>query len=103
MSAKLLTKDYKNILDFYNIPIPNSSKKIKEKAETIMADKLCKCIKSVKKGNPNLEKKGIAICTKSIFNNKGYTRGKFRCLTKQNSNKKKFVRLTKKRSALKIK
>ena len=95
MSAKLLIKDYKNILDFYNIPIPNNSNQIKEKAESIMADKLCKCIKKVKKGNNRLEKKGIAICTKSIFNNKGYTRGNFRCLAKQN--KKKFVNITKKR------
>ena len=91
MSAKLLTKDYKNILDFYNVPIPTSSKQLQEKAESIMADKLCKCIKKVKKGNNRLEKKGIAICTKSIFNNRGYTRGKFKCLAK------KFVNITKKR------
>lgn len=95
MSAKLLIKDYKNILDFYNVPIPTSSKQIKEKAESIMADKLCKCIKKVKKGNDRLEKKGIAICTKSIFNNRGYTRGKFRCLAKQTE--KNFVNITKKR------
>ena len=92
MSAKLLIKDYKNILDFYNISIPNSSKQIKKLAESIMGDKLCKCIKKVKKGNDRLEKKGIAICTKSVFNNKGYTRGKFRCLAN------KFVRITKKRN-----
>lgn len=95
MSAKLLIKDYKNILDFYNVPIPTSSKQIQEKAEAIMADKLCKCIKKVKKGNHRLEKKGIAICTKSIFNNRGYTRGKFRCLAR--NKEKKFVNITKKR------
>ena len=91
MSAKLILKDYKNILDFYNIPIPTNSKQIKEKAESIMANKLCKCIKKIKKGNEKLEKKGIAICSKSIFNNRGYTRGKFRCLTR------KFINVTKKR------
>jgi len=101
MSAKLLIKDYKNILDFYNVPIPTSSKQIQEKAEAIMADKLCKCIKKVKKGNNRLEKKGIAICTKSIFNNRGYTRGKFHCSAKQEKQakqkEKKFVNITKKR------
>lgn len=93
MSAKLLLKDYKNILDFYNIPIPNSNKQIKEKAEDIMATKLCKCIKTFNKKD---ESKAIGICTKSIFTKKGYKRGVFTCLAKQKGKKRK-VNITKKR------
>lgn len=88
MSAKLLLKDYKNILDFYNIPKPKSNKQIKEKAEDIMATKLCKCIKTFNKKD---EVKAIAICSKSIFTKKGYKRGAFKCLVKRK------VNITKKR------
>lgn len=88
MSAKLLLKDYKNILDFYNISIPKSNKQIKEKAEDIMSTKLCRCIKNFNKRD---ESKAIAICSKSIFTKKGYKRGAFRCLQKRK------VNITKKR------
>lgn len=92
MSAKLLLKDYKNILDFYNIPKPKSNKQIKEKAEDIMATKLCKCIKKIKTTDVNdNEGKAIAICSKSIFTKKGYKRGAFKCLGKRK------VNITKKR------
>jgi hypothetical protein len=50
-----------------------------------MASKLCGCIKKV---GPD-EGKSIGICTKTIFNNKGYTRGKFKC------KKRRFVQFTK--------
>ena len=45
-----------------------------------MAQKLCKCIKKV---DPIYEAKSIGICTKSIFNRKGLTRGQFQCKKKQ--------------------
>ena len=89
MSAKLLLKDYKNILDFYNIPKPKSNKQIKEKAEDIMATKLCKCIKTFNKKD---EAKAIAICSKSIFTKKGYKRGAFKCLQKRKVNITKKMR-----------
>ena len=41
-----------------------------------MNDKLCRCIKKIASTN---ESRSIGICTKSIFKNKGYTRGKFTC------------------------
>lgn len=44
------------------------------------ANKFCRCIKS--RNFPN-ESIAIGICTKSIFNNKGMTRGKFRCKSPQ--------------------
>ena len=92
VTTKLVTKDYKNILDFYNIDIPTNKKAIKEKAESIMADKLCKCIKSVKKKQSSKEGKAISICTNSIFTKRGYTRGKFKCLTNK---KRKTVKIGK--------
>ena len=77
---KLTINDYKQILEFYNIPIPKSKTLLKVEAEKIMATKLCKCIKKI---DPEFEEKSIGICTKTIFNNKGYTRGKFKCKGKK--------------------
>jgi hypothetical protein len=79
----MITKnDYIKILDFYKIAIPDSQKLLKQKAESILANKLCRCIKKI---DPINETKSIGICTKTIFNRKGFTRGKFQC------NKKKTV------------
>ena len=49
---------------------------LKNTAEKIMSEKLCRCIKKIDKEN---EERAIGICTKTIFNRKGYTRGKFKC------------------------
>ena len=45
-----------------------------------MAEKLCKCIKKI---DPVYKAKSIGICTKTIFNRKGYSRGQFQCKKKQ--------------------
>lgn len=78
--VKITTKDYKSILSYYNQPIPGSSKLLKEKAEKILAEKLCRCIKQV---DPINEQKSIGICTKTIFNRRGLTRGVFKCTGKR--------------------
>lgn len=86
-----LTKnDYTHILEFYELPIPKSYRLIQKKAEQIMAEKLCKCIKSV---DINNEPKSIGICTKTIFNSKGYTRGKFKCRDKKKVNFRKTLKI----------
>lgn len=72
-------RDYILILKFYNKPIPNSKRLIQKHAEKILAEKLCRCIKKL---DPINEARSIGICTKTIFNNKGYTRGKFSCKKK---------------------
>jgi hypothetical protein len=72
--------DYKKILEFYEKPIPRSKRLLKIEAETILATKLCRCIKKVDVKN---ESRSIGICTKSVINNKGYTRGKFKCKGKK--------------------
>jgi hypothetical protein len=78
--SSLSNKDYVSILKYYNINIPKNKKILKQTAEQIMADKLCKCIKKV---DINNEPKSIGICTKTIFNNKGYSRGIFKCKTQR--------------------
>ncbi len=80
--------DYIDILNFYKINLPNTKSKTKKMAEDILASKLCRCIKRIDVVN---EAKSIGICTKSIFNKKGLTRGKFKCKGKQ------FVNITKTR------
>jgi hypothetical protein len=77
--SQLTINDYKHILEFYNKPIPKSKRLLKSQAEKIIANKLCRCIKKVDVKN---EARSIGICTKTIINNKGYTRGKFSCKNK---------------------
>jgi hypothetical protein len=72
--------DYIKILEYYNIKIPTSKRLLQKQAEKIMANKLCKCIKKL---DPVNEAKSIGICTKTIFNNKGFKRGKFTCKDKR--------------------
>jgi hypothetical protein len=86
--------DYEKILNYYNLPISNndSYKKIKNKAEQILAEKLCKCIKKVKNdaevsdgsasGAGVDESKAIAICNDNIFRRKGIRHGAFTCRNK---------------------
>ncbi len=83
MTTKLNMKDYIGILKFYKMAIPKSKKKLQMQAENILSNKLCRCIKKVSEKNKKVEGKSIAICTKSIFNRKNITRGKFNCKGKQ--------------------
>ena len=80
MPHKLTKKDYISILKFYKQHIQKSLRLLQKQAEQIMAQKLCKCIKKI---DPINESKSIGICTKTIFNNKGYSRGQFQCKKKQ--------------------
>ena len=72
----LTTNDYKQILEYYKKPIPGSTRQMKIDAEQILASKLCRCIKKVDTQN---EARAIGICSKTILNRKGFTRGKFKC------------------------
>ena len=78
--SELSMNDYKSILEYYKKTIPKSKRLLKIAAEKILADKLCRCIKKL---DPINESKSIGICTKTIFNRKGYTRGKFSCKGKR--------------------
>lgn len=78
--SELTNNDYKHILEFYKKPIPKSKRLLKIQAEKLLTSKLCRCIKKIDKEN---ESRAIGICTKTIINNKGFTRGKFTCKKKQ--------------------
>lgn len=91
--SELSNADYEQILDFYNKSIPKSKRLLKLEAEKLLASKLCRCIKKVDKKN---EARAIGICTKTIINRKGLSRGKFKCkgkatikLTKNNNKTRK--------------
>jgi len=85
--TELTNKDYIYILEYYKKPIPKSKRLLKIEAEKILALKLCSCIKKI---DPTNEAKSIGICTKSVINRKGFTRGKFTCRTKSNIQIKKL-------------
>jgi len=74
--------DYIQILNYYKQDIPKSKQLIQTNAEKILAEKLCRCIKKVDNFTDN-EPKSIGICSKTIFNRKNLTRGKFTCKGKR--------------------
>jgi hypothetical protein len=95
---KLTKLDYANILQFYKKKMPNSARILKLQAEHLLAEKLCRCIKKL---GPTNEARSIGICTKSVINNKGYTRGKFSCKKQQHvtlTRRKPFKKTLKKRA-----
>ena len=67
MTKNLTINDYKRVLEYYKISLPMTNSLIKNAAEQILANKLCRCIKKVDKNN---EKRAIGVCTKTIFNSK---------------------------------
>jgi len=80
----LHNEDYIDILKYYKLQVPKSKRLIQLEAEKILSSKLCKCIKKVNSvSNTKNEARAIGICTKTIFNNKGLTRGKFKCKDKR--------------------
>jgi hypothetical protein len=91
--SELTTNDYKRILEFYKKNIPKSKRLLKIEAEKLLASKLCRCIKKVDKQN---EARAIGICTRTIINNKGFTRGKFTCKKRQSINLRRKTRKNRK-------
>jgi hypothetical protein len=80
MSMALNKSDYIKILQYYKMAVPKSFSELKKKAESMLALKLCRCIKKV---SPTNEPKAIGVCTESIFNRKKLTRGAFTCKQKK--------------------
>jgi hypothetical protein len=77
---RITKKDYMKILKYYNISVGSNDtyKSIQNKAESILATKLCRCIKAVNPTTSN-ESKNIAICTTSILNQRGLKSTRFTC------------------------
>ena len=76
----LTNGDYIKILNYYKIEIPETKQLVKDAANKILGEKLCRCIKKVDAVN---ESRSIGICTKSVFSKKGLIRGKFSCKGKR--------------------
>lgn len=75
--SELTYNDYTNILKYYNNPIPKSKRVLKQQANKLIVENLCRCIKKFDKKN---ESRAIGICTRAVINNKGFTRkNKFTC------------------------
>ena len=94
----LTTTDYKNILKYYKIADTQlKPREIKEKAEHLLATKLCKCIKKVSAKRKS-EAKAIAICNNSVIKKKKLAIFKFTCkkgaklLPKKGTRKVKLVK-----------
>ena len=81
-NINLVKKDYLSILKFYNIKPNNLSLiDIKQTAENILANKLCRCIKKVDNYYKKNKKKNdiIGICKNSVFTKKKLNFHKFKC------------------------
>jgi len=92
---KLTKDDYIKILDYYNIKYnSNNYNSIKRKAENVLADKLCRCIKKVKTLKDISENRAIGICKSSVLNKKNLTVGRFSCKKKAKFIKDKTSKMT---------
>jgi hypothetical protein len=90
---KLTRRDYIKILHHYQpkkVVVSGSTKTIKERAHRILADKLCRCIKTSAAATttttPRDESRRIAYCSRSIFNNRGLRQHGFSCKTTTTKN-----------------
>ena len=90
MSFKVTNSDYSKILNYYNIDIPKNRQDLKQRAEDLLALKLCSCIKKV--GGPKNEARAIGVCTRTIFKRKGLKRDSFKCKNGRNISFKKSKR-----------
>jgi len=80
--SPLTKKDHEAILTFYGIDTKNmTGKAIALKAEKILAEKLCRCIKKVQKPKEK-ERRAISTCRKAIFHRKGIDFHRFTCKEK---------------------
>jgi hypothetical protein len=80
MEQLLTHDDYKKILDYYDIPMPRTRMKMKSTAESILANKLCRCIKKVKKiRKDKSERIPTGICRDSVIHRKKLDIYQFQC------------------------
>jgi len=77
----------KKILQSYKIKVPKKTSTRRQKAEQVLGDKFCRCIKKLGLKN---EGRSIGICTQAIFGRHGLTRGKFQCKKKQTAKYRKI-------------
>ena len=76
--SSLTRQDYINVLKFYNKPIPKQLQSIKNDVLEILSNKLCRCIKKVKR-RKKTENEAIGICKKSVLHTKKIDIYRFKC------------------------
>lgn len=74
-------KDHIAVLDYYGIDHSSmSASKVKEKAETLLAEKLCRCIGKADKAKTDESKsRAIGVCRRNVLHRKGIDVHKFSC------------------------
>ena len=78
----LSKNDYIKILEYYNLNAKSYNMgELKQKAEDLLATKLCKCIKGVDKTGKD-ESRAIAICKNSVLKTKNLKNFGFTCKKK---------------------
>jgi len=106
MNSPVLTKkDYMAILNYYKVNTKKNKMNyidMKHKAEKLLASKLCKCIKNVTKKRKS-ENRAIALCRKSVIQNKGLDIFKFTCKKKSSLIPKKYTNIKLKKLSKTIK
>ena len=98
MTNKLIDKDYKIIIKHYRKKMPKTAKSRKQKAERLMANKLCSCIKKVTKTSKSKNKsRSIGICAYSVIKNRGMKYKGFSCKKRKikNLNKTRKIKFKK--------
>ena len=104
---KMTIKDYKNILNYYDIGYSTlTNDAIKNKVHSILAKKLCKCIKKIQAKSKNKNKsnsknnksksegegRAIGICKNSVITKKNIKIFTFNCKKGAKLNPKKGTR-----------
>lgn len=80
MEETLTHDDYLKVLDYYNIPMPKTRMRVKKAAEQILAEKLCRCIKRVKrKQKSDNTREPVGICRTSVIYRKNLDIFRFKC------------------------
>ena len=76
---RLTNADYKKILEYYKISVPQgaSISTLKKKAEDALIKKICNCTKKLK--SRFRETKAIGVCTESILKKKNLMYHRFTC------------------------
>ncbi len=79
----LTKKDYEKILKYYGVDIPNKTplRKIRQNAEQLLANKLCRCIKGVryKTGVIKRVNNPVAVCSNAVLTRRGLTYSRITC------------------------
>lgn len=79
MPRKLSVKDYEMIIKHYGKRVPKTARKKKQKAEDLLALKLCSCIKKITRKSRAKEARSIGICSVSVIKNRGMKYKSFTC------------------------